>query len=120
MWVSVYGARIKVNRLTGEGLEELYLKLQPKIDKIASRYYVVGKDFDDRKQELQIKLWQILKAFDRKKSNFSTFYVQCLLNFARDEIKYNARRVPKGDITSLNIKVADKYNYYLEKQDENT
>lgn len=115
--VTVYGTRIRVNRQTGEGLAELYDKLSPKINKIASKYFVVGKDYDDKKQELQIKLWQILRAFDRKKSCFASFYVRCLLNFVRNEIQYNNRRIPKGEVISLNVRQSDRYNYYLDKQD---
>ena len=106
--ITIHGVNIVINRNTGEGLKELYLRINPKISSLARQYYVIGKDYDDRKQDLQIKVWQILKVYNSERGSFYTFTMKCLNNYIRNEIDYNKRRIQEeNNIPDCQLECAD-------------
>jgi DNA-directed RNA polymerase specialized sigma24 family protein len=104
--ITVYGETITVNRRTGEGLQQLYLKIDPKITSMSRQYRVVGKDYEDNKQDLQIKVWNILKTFDETKSCFASYYILCLTNFIKDQNKRKRVR-EENNMPDRQIECAD-------------
>lgn len=73
-YVSMYNEEFYVDTFTGEGFDDVIKKIDPLLSKYASKTYIPGQDFDDRKSELIIIAIEGIKAFDPSKNvKLSTF-----------------------------------------------
>ena len=90
--VIAYGVPCNVDIRSGEGLKKLFEVCRPRIKYLAQSYYIDGQDTEDKIQDLEIKLWQIIPGFNPSKSCFATYMTNCLSNYIKNRIKYNSLR----------------------------
>lgn len=90
--VEVYDESFYVNTKTGVGLESVIKKIEPLLNKMASKTYISGYSFEDIKQELTIMAIQGVRAYNPTKDTKLSSFMQ---NHLRNKLISKLRSVNK-------------------------
>ncbi len=82
---------VRVDTISGAGLNTLYKVLEPKIEGIAFRTHITGFDKDDIRQELRVLIWTATKAYRASKGKYLTWILGCIDNKVKSLISQSQR-----------------------------
>jgi RNA polymerase sigma factor (sigma-70 family) len=115
--LSVCGELVRINLRTGAGLRQLLKQLYPKVSFLADTYFVDGQSKEDKMQELNIKVINVIPKYTATKSTFYTYTIKCLKNYIIQEIRKNKTKHNVTGYLTNNPLLIDKDFHSVDKKD---